>query len=516
MKHPLRLLVGIPLLLLPVAAGAVDCGPFDNAQAISQHYVQKVLDRADDGIEYANESLAPDDFFPLNAPFWARSIAGTLARVIDSRQHLSQRTEDLETATACLRYDQILIECKMEKVREELDKQYERGSFFGIMQLQSLMLFLQGRYAQLTMGSADGSYADRTWEGQRIFDREPPEALDEPLCPFHSDYTPPRMTGYGCDATILAPIVFNTSAGMPFAEAELQGLKKIEEQIDEYRKIIPLLQSATDDSNGSGGQAPGPVSEREHKTIIGCQERLGVCSGDDLLRCGSNEFCASKDAGDCIRDTSSPTIAKRSLRGPFSYPTDHLTLLEDFLQKRIDDGLSRTTDEQWTRTEDLPANGSESSRRALDDSLLIGARTGLRSFFRSVSGIQGREEGTVFPEATDSQLEIADALSDMRASIGELSRLASKPQGVRAFIIDFAYFLRRTCVFRTCQKSLEQIIRISQQDACFPYTNGEFLGDSEKNPRWKTCALAACIQVDDEKGNPIQLPSNCDEILPPK
>lgn len=509
MKPTLRILVGLSVLLLPAAAGAVDCSSFDDAPAISQHYAQKVLDRADEGIDYANESAAPEDFFPLNAPFWARSIAGTLARVIDSREQLTQRSEDLETATACLRYDQILIECKMEKVRAELDKQYERGSFYGIMQLQSLLLFLQGRYAQLTMGSADGGYADQTWEEQRIFDREAPEKLEEPLCPFHSDYTPPRMTGYGCDATVLEPI----SGDLPFAQAELEGLRTIEEQIDEFRSIVPLLQSATE---GASGQVPGPVSEREHKRIIGCQERLGVCSGDDLLRCGSNEFCASKEAGDCIRDTSSPTIPKRSLRGPFSYPTDHLTLLEDFLQKRIDDGLSRTTDEEWTRAEDLPPNGSESSRRALDEDLLVGARTGLRSFFRSVSGLQGREEGTVFPEATDAQLEIADALSDMRASIGELSRLASRPQGVRAFIIDFAYFLRRTCVFRTCQKSLEQIIRISQQDACFPYTNGEFLGDSEQNPRWKTCAMAACVQVDDEKGNPIQLPSNCDEILPPK
>jgi hypothetical protein len=52
------------------------------------------------------------------------------------------------------------------------------------------------------------------------------------------------------------------------------------------------------------------------------------------------------------------------------------------------------------------------------------------------------------------------------------------------------------------------------QDECFPYTNGQFLSDTEDDPRWKKCALAACIQVDDEDGNPLQLPGNCEEILP--
>ena len=165
-------------------------------------------------------------------------------------------------------------------------------------------------------------------------------------------------------------------------------------------------------------------------------------------------------------------------------------------------------------TEDLPKDGAAAKKRAEDDAILYSARTGLRILFRSVSGIQGREEGSIFPEATDSQLEIAESLSDMRASIGELSRLASKPTGVRAFVVDLAYFLRRTCAFRPCQKSLEQVIRISLQDDCFPYTNGEFLSDSESSPRWKKCAMAACVQVDDENGNPIQLPGNCQEILP--
>jgi hypothetical protein len=356
----------------------------------------------------------------------------------------------------------------------------------------------------------DGSYADTSWEQQRLFDREEPEPLESPLCPFHSDYTPARMTGYGCDVSVLQSIISAAGDGaLPFAEAEMEGLQKIEDEIDSFREIIPLLQAATGDSGS------GPPPTPEHQTVFGCAEEIGACSGDDLVACSSDEFCASKDKGFCVKNTSKPTIPKRSIRGPFSYPTDHLRLMTEFVQKRIDDGFSRTFPNEWRRASDIPASDSGAVADRENDSSLVGAaRTVTRVFFQSISGIQGRREGAVFAEATDSQLEIADALSDMRASIGELSRLASQKAGVRSFVIELAYFLRRTCAFRPCQRSLEQVIRIALEDACFPYTNGQFLKDTGENPRWKKCALAACIQVDDTDGQPLDLPESCDEILP--
>lgn len=506
------LLVGLPLLLLPSAAWALDCESISSGTSpISSHYVQKVLDRADEGLAYAEEALENEDFFPFYLPAWARSIGGTMAKVIDSRQRLTARAEDLNSATACLRFDEILIECKMDETRRALDEQLERGSFYAIMQLQSLMTFLQERLSALSSGAVDGSYEDVSWERQRLFDREEPEPLEEPLCPFHSDYTPARMTGYGCDVSVLQSIISAAGDGsLAFAEAEMEGLQKIEEQIDAFREIIPLLQEATGDGSG-GGQFEKP----EHQTVFGCAEEIGFCSYDDGLACSSDEFCASRDQGFCVKNTSQPTLPKRSIRGPFSYPADHLNLLTNFVQKRIDDGFSRSFPNEWMRAADIPAGDQEALDERERDSALIGAGRALtRVYFQSISGLQGRREGAVFAEATDSQLEIADSLSDMRASIGELSRLASQKRGVRSFVVELAYFLRRTCAFRPCQKSLEQVIRIALQDDCFPYTNGQFLKDTEEDPRWKKCALAACIQVDDTDGQPLDLPDSCDDILP--
>lgn len=512
----LRFAIGLALLVAPAAAGAVDCETFGSPAPISNHYVQRVVDRADDGLAYADEARGNEDFFPFYLPTWARHIAATMARVIDSRQSLTVREAGLSSTTACLRYDELIIECKMDEVGRALDEQLRRGSFFGIMQLQSLMEFLQERLAVLDAGAQDGTVKDVGWEDQRLFDRDAPEPLEEPLCPFHSDYTPARTTGYGCDIPTLESIVSATNDGtLPFAEAELQALRTVDEQVASFREIIPLLRSAAsgNDAGSNGDEAP----PYEHKTVVGCQEYVGACSDDDGLACGSDEFCASKDKGYCVRNTSSPTIPKRALRGAFSYPTDHLRILTDFVQKRIEDGLSRTFPDEWKRTENLPAGATdERAERDADTTGALGmGQSTMRVFFDSVSGMQGRREGGVFAEATDAQLEIADALSDMRASIGELSRLSSQKTGVRAFVVDFAYFLRRTCVFRPCQRSLEQVIRVSLEDACFPYTNGQFLSDTAENPRWVKCAKAACIRVDDQDGNPIDLPDSCDDVLLP-
>lgn len=501
-------LIGLATLLIPLSAGAqVNCEQLRDVEPLSAHYVAPAIRRAKDGIAYAAEAKTNADFFSYYLPGWARNVAGSFARLVDSRQSPTVRGDDLTETTACLRYDRILLECQIDAVRQALDAELERGSFFAIMRLQSALLFLQETLAHLHSGAADGSYADDSWSRQRLFDRDVPAERTEPLCPFHSDYTPPRLTGYGCDAYALQSINSRVPDGaLPFVTAELDGLTTMIEQIETFRGLLPLVDALSENED----YGYRPFAQAEHRTIVGCQEETGVCSDNGDLVCGSDEFCASKNAGRCLRGEH-PTIPKRAARGAFSYGRDHLRLLVDFVGKRIDDGLSRTFPAGWSRVEDLPEGGSDAEIRRWDDAALAGGRTSTRIYFRSVSGIQGAREGLIFPEAQDSQLEIAHALSDMRASVGELSRLASGPGGIRAFVGEFAYFLRRTCMFRPCQQTLEQIIRISLQDACFPYTNGQFLGGG---PAWKACAAAACIQVDDEEGNPIELSEDCEEILP--
>lgn len=540
-------LIGFTIFTAPVLAYAqLDCEQLRDALPISTHYVGPAIQRAQDGITYATEAQTNDDFFSYYLPGWAHSVASSFAQLVGGQQQGTQRIGNIAETTACLRYDQILLECALKRVEKALDAELERGSFFAIMQLQSIVVFLQERLEHLALGSEDSSHEDATYATKHLFDRDDPPEQTEPLCPFHSDYTPARMTGYGCDATVLRTIQSRVPQNaLPFVQAELDGWTAIRNEIASFQEAIPASFRSTASTinvkqiryraegqahyywachDEYGNNLEPPVYDRdppsgwcfgfrldEHQTLIGCQENIGTCSNDTSLLCGSDEFCASKNAGLCQRNADDPTIPKRAVRGVFSFPRDHVRILTDFMEKRINDGLARTFPPSLSRFEDLPEGGDDALSRASDDNLLISGRTSKRVFFRSISADQGRREGAIFPEAQDSQLEIADALSDMRTSIGELSRLASQPSGMRTFIAEFAYFLRRTCAFRPCQKSLEQIIRISLADSCFPYTNGQFLSGG---PAWKQCAMDACIQVDDEEGNPLELPEQCEEILP--
>jgi hypothetical protein len=45
-------------------------------------------------------------------------------------------------------------------------------------------------------------------------------------------------------------------------------------------------------------------------------------------------------------------------------------------------------------------------------------------------------------------------------------------RGLRAFVRNFAWYIRRSCIFRPCNERLEQILKLNFADSCFPYTGG--------------------------------------------
>ena len=139
-----------------------------------------------------------------------------------------------------------------------------------------------------------------------------------------------------------------------------------------------------------------------------------------------------------------------------------------------------------------PISMREDENKGALDSLLddYGKRT-----FKRFSERQGQLEGDIFPGSIDPQLAIRDTLSLLISSVGKLSSLARDKEGLRGFVRDYAYFLRRTCINRPCNKRLDQILKIVFRDECFPYTNGDYLGDTAENPRWKKCAEAAKIET---------------------
>ena len=94
---------------------------------------------------------------------------------------------------------------------------------------------------------------------------------------------------------------------------------------------------------------------------------------------------------------------------------------------------------------------------------------------------QSRSEAEQAAVLFDAPLRIARALSASQFSVRTLSELASTMErGVRPFVRNAAWFLRRSCMFRPCNERLERVLGIITTDECFPYANGEYLKEDSE------------------------------------
>jgi len=481
-------ITGFLLTLLPQAAAAADskvCQAIKGITPISEHYVQKVLDRADEGMKHL-QSASANQGFEQYLPSWARRIQQAANNLIDSYLTLSIAQDDLLDVTACLHVDELLLDCKMDEVQKELQSQLKKNSMWGIVQAEALLEFLRERKVHLVRGALNPGYEDPTWEVRWRFESQSSSAQassssSKGMCPFDSDYAAPGSDGYGCDDTVLGTI----SAYEP-ANAEKEALTSLKGEIDRYKQLAGTFKSLEDELKGLTGSPSTPSSLSRNEPPQGHRNLNG-----------------------CLEQTPPDSLRLRSVRSPFSYKKNDVSILSDFLAKRAAEGIFREKSDDLKNPEEFKDEERRKKEEKRTNPLTQLFRNAARQFVENVSGLQGKQESTLFAVTPDATLEIAEALGDLRQSVGELSRLSGPKDGVRSFVIKFAYFLRRSCIYRPCNTSLERVLRTAYADECFPYTDGTFLGDSEGDPRWKKCARAACIQAEG-----VSLPSDCSEVLP--
>src|SRR3989338_8052746 len=140
------LVIGLILLLSPVEAQAAP-------EAMSA-YVQKILDRAEEGIEFAKEGsvveAAVSFFLPSFRPFMEKAGSAML-ELIDTKQRI----------------------IAMEK---DLNEEASKGNLIGVLRLQDLLQFLDERLELLLLGAKNPGIEDKTLLDKRMFDRAAPEA----------------------------------------------------------------------------------------------------------------------------------------------------------------------------------------------------------------------------------------------------------------------------------------------------------------------------------------------------
>lgn len=346
------LLIGFIALVLPATrahALSTACQTVLSLPPVSSHYVQKTLERADAGIAYAQAADASNPFIYF-VP-WAQQIASSWISINNIQLRITDAQRGLLDASACRRFDTLVLECKMDAVRDEMKAALDRGSFVGIMRLQALLTFLDERFDHLTRGGLDPAYIDPTWGRHQLFDppapvwccpgipdgadeyrcvETPPTICEQELegawtntldlclgngcdlpagvaavppeqgnmCPYHSDYLDAMASGFGCDEDIMLP----RAGHLPLA-VELLALQTVTTQINDFRgQAQELLQLQAElegllDMDTSVPPLPAP---REHKTAYGCLVRNGRCSGRPDLSCSTDGDCLAGDGGTCV------------------------------------------------------------------------------------------------------------------------------------------------------------------------------------------------------------------------
>ncbi len=431
-------------------------------------YVQKILDRADSGLQNAYASGIDDDFILMP---WAKSVEAAWAKRIDTQLRLTTQSDDLASNTACLRFDMLSIECKMDQVRHQMNEQLDKGSFLAILKLANLLEFLDNRYLQLASGADDPEYTDTAWKRVKNFD-DVTATFDNPMCPYNSDYGPPLQNGYGCDLDVLD----SRKSFQPLGR-EYDALKVISDQLEDHRQAAAqflTVQQQIDALFQTESQTPDPPAPRSHINLNGCNTEI----------------------------TTKTRPATTELRGPFALEKKQLMLLIDFFVQRVQQGNSRQYKDSLKTADEFSSDQTE-EKAAREKDAYFGAvlRGTTRVLYSTWSRIQGGREASAFAVGTDPSQEVATALSPLRASVGSLARLTElKPEDtehptLRSFIIKYATFLLRSCVYRPCTQSLEQILKITFANECFPYTNGDFLTDSPGNPRSEACKNGAGLTV---------------------
>lgn len=503
------LTAGMLLFFATAQAETPDAEALSNIPPISTHYTRKIIERVQRGLAHAESAQDTQDpsLFRIFFGSWLDQTSAAMLSLVDTDLRIEAQHRDLTEATACLHLDILILESWTERVRVKLHEAFAQRNIISMLRLMSLIRFLNQRIAHLVRGARDPLYEDTSWGTMYLFDPpgqvwccldgklgnacKPmaeeecarkgtpfltpracqefgcllPEDVDPTegrMCPFHSDYLPPVESGYGCDTDAMPE---EAAAVHAPTRSEREALLELLKVRDDLRKEIRGTTTRADD-------------EREHRTVSGCLEDIpewkAFGTGDTLF--------------------SHLRLAAYERRGPFSLEADEPAIALRFLRWIRRWGEIRPQADELKYPSEFPpgrereeATEREEEMGPLERIL----RWMLRIYYRVWSIRRTPEEALPLLEAHDLMLTLEKeaGAGQLRSATDRLVTLAHNLNGgMRGFTRNHAYFIRRTCVFRPCNKRLEQILRIVFQDICFPYADGRYKGGADVHTQCKNAA----------------------------
>ncbi len=447
MKRLLPLLIGA-ILLLPGSALARPANPVPSLATLAvSPAVTRTLERVGTGIDSAWEGESLFTFFESMLPEWW-AVATTNLMRIDPQWTAVKR--GLQDTSACQRMDLFLLEEAELAVQEQMKAALDAHEVLAILRLTELSRYLDQRYGALANLGGDPLGQDYEWGEPRLFDPADYEDNGEPVCYFTTDYLPPVITnaGYGCDAGMLQTVI-DRLGSLPdpahgeklksATELERRGVQSMQDSLRQsvvpaedllaVQQEIEALQGNPSSAQTSAPSLPNP--DAPHESASGCQ------------------------------DTLPQGVWLRALTGPFSIEKNNLENLVAFRANRRQEGTTRP----------LPyflRSANPDQEAPFTTSLRVRGSADIEDFSRD----QGQKEAETFGTSIDPALTMQKTLLSFRLSVGRLATLATDIDGgVRGFVRDFAYYLRRSCLGRACQNRLDTTLKVIYADKCFPFTN---------------------------------------------
>lgn len=520
MRRCIAILIGLSLLPHSSYVLALSADDIVAIPPVSTHYVQRVLDRADAGIARANSLTTPGGLlYNMSKPWWILYATSAMLSTVDTRFQVSEAQKDLLETTPCLHLDVIILQSKIEMVRRELHDALKNDQPNRIILLQRLIRFLNRRIIHLLRGARDPLYEDSDWADAQWFDPVNPvwccpqgipgntctlgeeslctndgglafttpracqeygcllppsqQPLDGKLCPFTSDYLPPVTSGYGCDTTAFPAAASGHTPSVKEMTALADLIIKRDAFITRMQSFAPLIQSI----NAMAGVSPpssnlGGGLTRTHKEVHGCLEQIPLAR-----QIGPTSLLQEIHAGQAEK------------RGPFSIPKDEPWIAVRFAGVVQRWGARRPQAKALRYPSEFPPGPDRIAAENRENKKTPIERAKdwyLRNFFLSWNVTQSKKEPVPIAKSQDNALQIALASPNLTPAITRLGALVrTHNAGLRFFGKGFAYYLRRSCIFRPCNKKLEQVLKILFENACFPYFNGTYFGNAQIHKRCK-------------------------------
>jgi len=323
---------------------------------------------------------------------------------------------------------------------------------------------------------------------------------DEEMCPFTSDYFPPNIAGYkdsdleevvgyGCDDDVLSSF-----SGHPTTNKELDAYEEIIDARDDYftevDAYLPDLGRRLETVRGGENMALleqflnsfRASEDRDHWVRYGCEAKEGDPAGREA------EFTGRFPPGGVATE----------LYGPFEIDEDHTEQLRLLYKIWRERGSKHELPDYLRHPHEFPPGSPGRAfmedKNSVMDWIIFVAKDAFRSIFINWTTEQGGKTAYSIPKVADPSQRILRAVIPMRPVVRDLIVNASELEdGGRSFVRNFAYYIRRSCIFRPCNRKLQLVLRLIFEDECFPYASGEFLGDqaSAPNERAKKCREAA-------------------------